>query len=82
MTRARPVGAPPPERADRDDAKSIAQAVNDIATELNGLNDRRLDAELFIARRDDLVRRLRRIARRAGAPRERPKPTTTWRPNA
>ncbi|MDR3514071.1 MAG: hypothetical protein P4L73_20745 [Caulobacteraceae bacterium] len=81
MSRRAPVRAPAPSHPDRDDAKSVAQAINDIATELNALKDRRLDAEMFIERRDDLVRRLRRIAKRAGAPRETPlEDLTTYRP--
>jgi hypothetical protein len=74
---------PAPETADTDAAKSDAQAIDDIASELNRLVDRRINPEMFLERRDDLVRRLRRIAKRLGAPKKRDPEVvelTTWHP--
>jgi hypothetical protein len=56
---------------DTDHAKSEAQAIDDIASELNHLSLSRMEPDAFLEHRNDLVVRLRRLAKRLGAPKTR-----------
>lgn len=59
----------------------LAHEADELATRLNRCGLRRIDPEEWHVERDDIAKRLRRMARKLRGEPERPAPTTTWRPN-
>ena len=79
MTRTRPVPPPPRAVRDEDSSVSLCEQIDRTASELNLLSYRHNAPEDFLERRDELVVRLRRLARRASWDRP-PADLTTYRP--
>jgi hypothetical protein len=59
--------------------RTESEEIDAIASELNHLSVSRGDTEAFLVRRDELVLRLRRLARKLTRAPEGDEPLTTWR---
>lgn len=67
MPRVAPIRPARELKSDADDAtRAPADLVNELATELNLLSESRMNPDAFLERRDFLVKRLRRLAKRLG----------------
>ena len=67
MPRVAPIRPARELKSDVDDStRAPADLVNELATELNLLSESRMNPDAFLERRDYLVKRLRRLAKRLG----------------
>jgi hypothetical protein len=61
--------------------RSLADQIDDLASRVNLLGQKRTDPETFHAEKDDIAVSLRRLARAQRGPGERRTPSTSWRPD-
>jgi len=63
--------------------KALPDELDELADLVNAMTIVRIDPERFHVQRDQLAKRLRRLAERErGRARNGGRPTTTWRPDA
>lgn len=63
-----------------DATKSLAEELDEIASQINLFGLSRIDPERFHVAKNSIVVRLRRLARAQRGETRRREPSTTWRP--